>query len=68
MGSNPGRKLSQLGFAYPIEGSHFRYRERSGRRHSLEAVLEESRLVALMLLSNMYYNVVILIYVELRVM
>ena len=46
---------------------HFRYRERSGMRHSLEAVLEESRVVALMLLYIIYYNVIILIYVELRV-
>ena len=29
---------------------HFRYRERPGRQHSLEAVLEESRVVALVLL------------------
>ena len=33
---------------------HFRYRERSGRRHSLEAAIEESRLVALIFLYNMY--------------
>ena len=33
---------------------HFRYRERPGRRHSLEALLEEIRLVALILLYNMY--------------
>ena len=46
---------------------HFGYRERSGKRHSLEVVLEENRLVALMLLYNMYKNVVILIYVELKV-
>ena len=42
---------------------YFRYRERSGRRHSLEAGLEESRIVAWILLYNMYYNVIILIYV-----
>ena len=29
---------------------HFRYRERPGRRHSLEAVLEENRVVALVVI------------------
>ena len=33
---------------------YFRYKEQSGRRHSLEVVLEESRVMALMLLYNMY--------------
>ena len=68
MGSNPGRKLSLLGFAHPVEGSPFQV-QGVCRRTTLtrDRVLEESRLVAL-ILYNMYLNSIILIYVELRVM
>ena len=39
-----------LGISSPIEGiSYFRYRERTGRRLIIEAALEESRVVALVL-------------------
>ena len=68
MGSNPCRKLSLLGFAHPVEGSPFQVQGAIGKAALTRGgVLEESRLMALMLLYNMYYNVVILIYVELRV-
>ena len=42
MGSNLGREFSLLGFAHLVDDSmdhYFRYRERSGRQHSLEATL-----------------------------
>ena len=55
MGSNPCRKLSLLGFAHPIDGSLFQvqgvYRETTLTRGH---VLEESQIVALMSLYNMY--------------
>ena len=69
MGSNPCRKLSLLGFAHPVEGSLFQV-QGVIRKATLTRgrVLEESQLVALILLYNMYYNSIILIYVVLRVM
>ena len=68
MGSNPCRKLSLLGFAHPVEGSPFQV-QGAIKKASLTRgrVLEESRLVALILLYNMYEYSIILIYVELRV-
>ena len=69
MGSNPCRKLSRLGFAHPVEGSPFQIQGAIGKAALTRGcVLEESQLVALILLYNMYYNVVILLYVVLRVM
>ena len=56
MGSNPCRKLSLLGIAHPVEGSLFQV-QRVYRRTTLtrDRVLEESRIVALVLiLCNMY--------------
>ena len=56
MGTNPGRKLSLLGFAHPVEGLPFQVqgvcmRTMLARGH----VLEESQIVALVLiLYNMY--------------
>ena len=51
MGSNPGRKLSLLGFAHPIEGSPFQIQGVIGKAVlTRDRVLEESRLVALILL------------------
>ena len=51
MGSNPCRKLSLLGFAHPVEGSPFQVHG-AIRKATLTRgrVLEESRLVALILL------------------
>ena len=48
MVSNPGRKLSLLGFAHPVEGSQFQV-QGVCRRTALTRgrVLEESRVVAL---------------------
>ena len=64
MGSNPSRKLSLLGFAHPVERSPFQVRGVIGKATLTRGrVLEESRLVALILSYNMYFNVVILIYV-----
>ena len=64
MGSNPSRKLSLLGFAHPVEGSPFKVQGAIGKATLTRGrVLEESRLVALILSYNMYLNVVILIYV-----
>ena len=64
MGSNPGRKLSLLGFAHPVEGSPFQVQGAIGKAALTRGrVLEESRLVALILSYNMYLNAVILIYV-----
>ena len=42
MGSNPGRKLSLLGFAHPIEGQHFRYKECARGRRSLEVAFRRN--------------------------
>ena len=68
MGSNPCRKLSLLGFAHPAEGSPFQVQGAIGKAALTRGhMLEESRLVALILLYNMYYNSIILIYVVLRV-
>ena len=51
MGSNLGRKLSLLGFAHPVEGSPFQVQGAIGKTTlSRGHVLEESRLVALILL------------------
>ena len=51
MGSNPGRKLSLLGFAHPVEGSPFQVQGAIGKAALTKGhVLEESRLVALILL------------------
>ena len=48
MGSNPGRKLSLLGFAHPVEGSPFQVQGAIGKAALTRGrVLEESRLVAL---------------------
>ena len=55
VGSNPYRKLSLLGFAHPAEGSPFQV-QGAIRKATLTRgrVLEESRLVALILLYTMY--------------
>ena len=55
VGSNPCRRLSLLGFAHPVEGSLFQV-QGVYRRTALTRgrVLEESRIVALMFLYNMY--------------
>ena len=51
MGSNPGKKLSLLGFAHPVEGSPFQVQGAIAKVALTRGrVLEESRLVALMLL------------------
>ena len=51
MGSNPSRKLSLLGFAHPVEGSPFQVQGAIGKAAVTRGhVLEESRLVALILL------------------
>ena len=51
MGSNPGRKLSLLGFAHPVEGSPFQVQGAIGKAAlTRDRVLEKSRLVALILL------------------
>ena len=50
MESNPFRVIPLLAIAHPVEDIIFRYMERSRRRLILEAVLEESRVVALVLL------------------
>ena len=64
MGSNPCRKLSLLGFAHPVEGSPFQVQGAIGKAVLTRGrVLEESRLVDLILLYNMYYNSIILICV-----
>ena len=48
MGSNPGRKLSLLGFAHPVERSPFQVQGAIGKAALTRGhVLEESRLVAL---------------------
>ena len=48
MGSNPGRKLSLLGFAHPVEGSPFQVQGAIEKVALTRGrVLEESRLVAL---------------------
>ena len=69
MGSNPGRKLSLLGFAHPVERSLFQVQGVCTRAALTKCrIFEESQVVALVSsLYNMYYNVVILIYVESRV-
>ena len=55
MGSNPGKKLSLLGFAHPVEGSPFQVQGVIGKAALTRGrVLEESQLVALILLYNMY--------------
>ena len=64
MGSNPCRKLSLLGFAHPVEGSPFQVQGEIGKAAFTRGrVLEEIQIVALILLYNMYYNSIILIYV-----
>ena len=51
MESNPGRKLSLLGFVHPVEGSPFLVKGAIGKAALTRGcVLEESRLVALILL------------------
>ena len=51
VGSNPCRKLSLLGFAHPIEGSPFQVQGAIGKAALIRGrVLEESRLLALILL------------------
>ena len=56
MGSNPGRKLSLLGFAHPIEGSPVQVQGAIGKAALIRGrVLEESRILALVvILYNMY--------------
>ena len=54
-GSNPCRKLSLLGFAHPVEGSPFQVQGAIGKAALTRGhVLKEIRLVALILLYNMY--------------
>ena len=51
MGSNPGRKFYLLGFSHPLEGSLFQVQGATGKAALTRGrVLEESRLVALILL------------------
>ena len=51
VGSNPGRKLSLLSFAHPVEGSPFQVQGAIGKAAlTRDRMLEESRLVALILL------------------
>ena len=50
MDSNPLRVIPLLAIVHPIEGTFFRYRERLRRQLIIEAVLEESRVVALVLM------------------
>ena len=51
MGSNRGRKLSLLGFAHPIEGPPFQVKGAIEKAaHTRDRVLEEIRVVALVLL------------------
>ena len=51
MRSNPGRKLSLLGFAHPVEGSPLQVQGVNGKATLTRGrVLEKSRLVALILL------------------
>ena len=48
MGSNPGRKLSLLGFAHLVEGSPFQVQGVIGKAALTRGrVLEESQIVAL---------------------
>ena len=48
MGRNPGRKLSLLGFAHPVEGSPFQVQGVCTRTALARGrILEESRVVAL---------------------
>ena len=55
MGSNPCRKLSLLGFAYPVEGSPFQVQGEIGKAALTRGrVLKEIQLVALILFYNMY--------------
>ena len=55
VGSNPCRKLSLLGFAHPIERSPFQVQGAISKvALARGCVLEEIRLVALILLYNMY--------------
>ena len=50
MGSNPGRKLSLLAFAHPVEGISFQVQGAIGKAVLIRgSVFEESRLVALAL-------------------
>ena len=57
VGSNPCRKLSLLGFAHPVEGSPFQVQGAIGKAALTRGrMLEESLLVALILLYNMYYK------------
>ena len=51
MGSNPGRKLSLLSFAHPVEGPPFQVQGAIGKAaRTRDHVLEEIRVVALVLL------------------
>ena len=64
MGSNPGRKLSLLGFAHLVEGSPFQVQGAIGKATFARGhVLEENRLVALILLYTCIRNCKLLIYV-----
>ena len=56
MWSNPGSKLSLLGFAHTVEGSPFQVQGATGKAALIRGhVLEESRIVALVdILYNMY--------------
>ena len=55
VGSKPFRGIPLLGDSSLCRGNiFFRYRERSRRRLILETDFEESRVVALMFLDNMY--------------
>ena len=48
MGSNPDRKLSLLGFAYPVKGSLFKVQGVCTRTAlARDRILEESQIVAL---------------------
>ena len=56
MGSNPFRVIPLLGDSSPCRGNIFlSYRERSMRRLILEADLEESRVVALIVIKYDMY-------------
>ena len=55
VGSNPCRKLSLLSFAHPVKGSPFQVHGAIGKAAlTRDYTFEESRLVALILLYNMY--------------
>ena len=55
MGSNPCRKLFLLSFSHSVEGSPFQVQRSIGKAALTRGrVLEENRLVALIMLYNIY--------------